>query len=889
MRTIFEWLDAHPGFFWLPALLATTALLGWIALGVRAAAQARSFRHSDWVFAVLLLLFLAAWRWPYFLAASEYNPDESQFIAGAMALAEDPVFWRSVDGVTSGPLDFYVLLPLHWLGLPLDYFTARVTALLLTWGTLLFIQRSFRAAAPPGVAQLAVLPGAVFFATATAADFVHYSSELAPLALLALAVSQIERRPLAAAFVAGCLPWAKLQAAPLAVAVVGWQLWQVWKNRPAGGPRPWRRGATLVGFAAAPSLLGVILVAAFGQFGHFYRRYFLQNVAYVQGGMPFDKVVQDMARFTRESGHFYPWLWATLLLLGLLGLIYFRQQAKPPPQVWRDLTVHARGKGFIVASLWTGLLFLLGAGTTHVLKERKLPPTFWLGAALTLMAVVCIVAPARSSLHYLLFLTVPLTVWTGVLLCDLWESGNSRRLLTGLAFLCALAPFNTRAGQSHPDMIGHLSEHWRQPYTALGQVLRHWQQPGARMALWGWMSSAYVEGGLPQATQDTVSQWCILEVPQREYYRATFLSDMQRTRPEVFVDAVGPGSPFFYLRATQAHEIYPALADHVRQHYRLVIDLNHARVYVRADILEQQPLTASELKRLVGLGRRDYGMPAPPDVTTPAKLPGNRINEQAVLMIEPPAELLWRLTGTERSIRLNFGFHPKAYTEGATDGAEFIAELRMPGQPPLQVFHRLLEPRLQPGDRGPLSAEVDLSPFPADTVLVVRTTAGKRGNNAWDWVYLSGLRIAHSPFYFAGQFPGFRRTPHRVDSAYPYLIHHDGERLLMLPPPSALTFVLEGNEQYLGFAYGLQREAYTGPGQTDGATFQVELHRDGEATRTLFARNLYPLGVEADRGRQFAELSLPADIRAGDRLVVSIDPGAGTSWDWTYLAALDLH
>lgn len=889
MRAIFEWLDAHPGFYWILVILATLALVGWIALGVRAAAQEKPLRHSGWVFAVLLLLFLAAWRWPFFLAASEYNPDESQFIAGAMALAHDPVFWRSVDGVTSGPLDFYALLPLHWLGLPLDYFTARVTAVLLTWLTLLFVQHLFRARAPAAVAQLAVLPGAVFFATATAGDFVHYSSELVPLALLALAASQIERRPLAAAFVAGCLPWAKLQAAPLAVGVVGWQLWQVWKNRPVGSPRRWRRGAALIGLAAAPTLLGVILVAAFGQFGHFYRRFFLQNVTYVQAGMPLGKVVQEMTHFIRESGHFYPWLWATLLLLALFGLIYFRQQAKPPPQVWRDLAEHAKGKGFITASVWAGLIFLLGAGTTHVHKERKLPSTFWLGAALTLLAVVCILTPARSSLHYLLFLTVPLTLWAGVLLCDLWNSGNSRRLLSGLAFLCAVAPFYPQMGKPAPDMVGHLAEHWRHPYTPLGQVLRHWHQPGARLALWGWLSYAYVESGLPQATQDTVSQWCILEVPQRKYYQATFLSDMRRNRPEVFVDAVGPGSPYFHNRATQAHEIYPALADYVREHYRLVVDLNLARVYVRTDVLEKHPLPDSELKRLVGLGRRDYGMPVRPEVVTPPNLPQDRIDGQIVQMLQPPGELLWRLTGTERSIRLNFGIHPKAYTEGVTDGAEFIAELRIPGQPPLQVFHRLLDPIHQPGDRGPLSGEADLSPFPADTVLVVRSTAGKYGNSAWDWVYLGGLRIAHSPHYSARQFPGFNRTPERVDSAYPYLLKYEGEMLLMLPPPSALTFVLDGDEKHLRFAFGLQPESYTGPGQTDGALYQVELHRDGEAPRTLFARDLKPLAVAEDRGRQQADLPLPADLRPGDRLVIGIGPDANTSWDWTYLAALDLR
>ncbi len=861
MRAVFEWLDAHPASYWIPAILATLALVGWIVLGVRAAAQEKPLRHSGWVFAVLLLLFLAAWRWPYFFAASEYNPDESQFIAGAMTLTHDPVFWRSVDGGTVGPLDFYALLPLHWLGLPLDYFSARVTALLLAWLTLLFVQRLFRAHVPAAVAQLAVLPGAVFFTTATASNFVHYSSELVPLALLALALSQVERRPLAAAFVAGCLPWAKLQAAPLAVGVVGWQLWQAWANRPAGSVLPWRRSAALVGAAATPSLLGVILVAAFGQFGHFYRRFFLQNVAYVQAGMPFGKLVKEMARFARESGHFYPWLGATLLLLVSLGLIYLRPQAKLP------LSVRA----------------------TPVAQKRKLPPTAWLGAVLTLMAVACIVVPSRPFLHYLFFLTLPLTLWTGVLLCDLWNRGHSRRLLAGLAFLCTLTPFYFRTGQGTPDMIGHLAEHWRQPYTTLGQVLRHWHKPGARMALWGWMGSAYVESGLPQATRDAVTQCCIVDIPQRAYFRATYLSDMQRNRPEVFVDAVGPGAPSFFTRATEAHEIYPALADYVRAHYRLVIDLDLARIYVRTDILEQHPLPTSELKRLVGLGRLDYSPPVSPDTITPSNLVEDRIDGQIVQMLQPPVELLWRLRGTERSVRLNFGFHPKAYTEGVTDGAEFIGELRMPGQPPLQIFHRLLDPIRRPDDRGPLSGEVDLPAFPTGTAFVVRTTAGTSGNDAWDWVYLSEVRFAHSPFYSARQFPGFRRIPHQVDSAYPYLLHHEGEWLLMLSPPSALTFVLDGNERHLGFGFGLQEESYTGPGQTDGASYRVELQRDGEAPRTLLARDLHPLDVAEDRGRQYADLTLPDDIHPGDRLVIRIGPGGNSSWDWTYVTALELR
>jgi hypothetical protein len=111
----------------------------------------------------------------------------------------------------------------------------------------------------------------------------------------------------------------------------------------------------------------------------------------------------------------------------------------------------------------------------------------------------------------------------------------------------------------------------------------------------------------------------------------------------------------------------------------------------------------------------------------------------------------------------------------------------------------------------------------------------------------------------------------------------------MLSPPAALTFGLEGTERHLSFAYGFNAGAYTSPGATNGAVYQVELQRDGAPSRVIFERRLDPVAEPDHRGRQFADLVLPAGLRAGDRLVVRIDAAGNDSWDWTYLAALDLR
>src|SRR5882724_7824274 len=100
---LFLWLDTHPAAYWVGCIGCTLALGAVIIAEVRRTDSPA--RKKDWGFALLLLVCLLAWRWPPLLYNQELNPDEAQLIAGAVTLAHDPVFWRSVDGGTAGPLD----------------------------------------------------------------------------------------------------------------------------------------------------------------------------------------------------------------------------------------------------------------------------------------------------------------------------------------------------------------------------------------------------------------------------------------------------------------------------------------------------------------------------------------------------------------------------------------------------------------------------------------------------------------------------------------------------------------------------------------------------------------------------------------------------------------
>ena len=854
LRALFQWFDAHPNSYWL--ILALPSLL-WLASAVLPSFQQEKRRASwknEFVFLILLLGALVAWRWPYWLNANPFNPDESQFIAGAITLTRDPLFWRAVDGTTSGPLNFYALLPLHGLGLPLDYFSARVTGVLLVWMAIVGCYRLFASWYGIAAARLAVLPLTGFFAVATHADFLHYSSEHVPMALIAIAAWGLfrpyapeEKRwgLLAGGFVAGMLPWAKLQTAPIAATLVVMALWRVMTEPDLAKPDRIRRACKLLGAAALPSLAIITIVGVTGQLGHLYRDYLLQNFSYVDQNWSAGSALRQLWQFGLESRSFPAFGAVALLLIG-----------------WAGIAGKAATKKSFIA-----------AGT------------------LTCVAVWCVMAPKRPSLHYTLLAIVPLGLWAGLAIGELWNQGSripSRRWYTTAATvggLCIIV--GIRAALGAPNMFGEFADHWRRPRSAAGNIVRALTHRDDRLAVWGWMDRVYVDAGLAQATRESETFEQIAPSRQQQHYRNRYVGDIRRSRPAVFIDATGPGAPYFSDRTASSHEIVPALAEFVRDNYRQLTDLGYARIYVRTDRFAERPVADVDLWRMISSSRRDPDPNGPLSIS-PKRLARKKIYGRTMQMMLPPAEMVWALDGTERELYLEYGFDPKAVESRKSNGAEIIVELQVPEGPPRQVFSRALDPVRRRDDVGKLSSKIVFPPFPAGTKLAVRTTPGEFGDNAWDWIFVGQVDLVRAPFFSPDQFPNYSRTPEKIVTEYPSLLDSNGEKLLMTHAPTTMHFSLKGTERRWRFDYGFQEGAYTGDGHTGGATFVVELKRGDQPVTVLFSRQLDPVKIESDRGRLHADVTLPV-LQPGDELVMRIDAGSSPGWDWTYITNLKVE
>jgi hypothetical protein len=540
------------------ALFAPSSVSGWVLLGaaawcLRLAGRRENPGASLWFWWLLLGGALLAFRWPLIWLPHELYPDESQMLAGALTLRHDPVFWRSVDGHTAGPLDFYALLPAAFFPGIASYAGARLTATLLVWGMLVAAGETVALIVNRPFIRIVVLPAAVFAAFTTSPEFLHYSTELVPGLLLALAVLLSVRQSLrpsprnlwAGALLLGATPFAKLQAGPVAA---GLGLLLLGLEFASGRSR--NLGILVIG-ALLPALFVAALVTVTGQSENLLVPYLLQNTFYAQNGR------QSLGLVVRAQGE-------QILTNGYLALWYAG-----------------------------AVIFCTGAVIFARRVRGRLPHYGLAVVGLLLVTVGCILAPGRPYQHYLNLLIVPLTLLTGVALGLALQArrgdGSTIRPAwpLGLFLLCGLLPQLVLRFSHRPDPFEYYNTVVTAPGPAHRQLvaaIKNLSRPGEALGVWGWRSSLYVETGLIQATREAHTEFQLAAGPWQKYYLRRYYEDLVASAPPVFADATGPGN-FRFNNWAASHEIYPLLRDWVRAHYEYIGVLDGVRLHVRRDRL----------------------------------------------------------------------------------------------------------------------------------------------------------------------------------------------------------------------------------------------------------------------------------------------------------------
>jgi hypothetical protein len=550
---VLTWLDDHPqGSLWLAAAViatgATLALRSWL----RPEPGARP--GPDWRWGLMLATILLAGRWPSLLIPRELNPDESHLFAAAHALTHDPVPWRSINGATSGPLNFLPLIPVGWLAGWDSYPGLRLAALGLLGASLILIHQCLSLVYPPRAVRLATFSAALLVALTNSVDLLHYSSELVPVFCLSAAAYAAARRGLQAGgpawsglggLMLGAVPLCKLQAAPLALAA---GLYWLGVELRARGPAANRHRVYLLAGAVLPAGLILFPVLLAGQWDNFVTTYLFANLSYAATG-------------SSSAGN----------LIALILAKSFEQ----------DSLLHLWLPGTI---LWSALAF-----RGRALPDRAARQFTLLALAATAISVFCVLRPGRPFLHYWQLVIPPLTLLLGALLGNLATAtpDGPSKFNRWLMAACALALLGTLGGHRLrvPNLfVGAFAYFEAHPREPLSDRIRAHAQPGEAIAIWGWSNYLYVETGLRQATRESNLEGSILPGPYQQFFRDRFLADLMVARPATFVDSVGPGSIIYQAPALRHDRNYPELAAVIRADYVLVDEFEQSRIYRRRDL-----------------------------------------------------------------------------------------------------------------------------------------------------------------------------------------------------------------------------------------------------------------------------------------------------------------
>lgn len=552
--------------FTLPPLHLISLSAAVLALGYAAVAYRRQGRPGSTlcvgapVFSILLVATLFAGRWPMMVQRYELNPDESQIIAGAVTLMADAMPWRSVDGMTTGPLCDYWLACAGWIG-PLDFLVARLWAVVTFGCGLVLTYLTLRRLVAEMTARWAMLPPVLFAAFTTHHDYTHYSSEHLPCLLIAASVYTLVRMMQSgnrgsrvgwgavAGLLLGTQPWAKLQMVPVAFSLgVAGILW--WMLRRSGRPRDRLAGmAGMLAGSLIPSGFFLFVISINGLREEFFSRY-IGHVWDYAASRP-ESPLQLLLHFGRFAGpnSGMASFAAGVLVWAVLGLAwYFRK------------------RGRLIFSGPAVVIFVYAASSI----------------------VTCLIS-GRFNTHYLLLLVLPLALLSGWILGMLDEiaqptPARARRspgnLLPYALFsaILVLPPLVRRPFIPQPEMPVPLPHRDDAVSFKINQIAF----PNDRLTTWGWMAEYNVRTHLAQGTRDAISVNLMEKSPRQQRMIRDYIADLERNRTRFFVDAVAPGS-FAFSTPEWRHEHFPIVREYIATHYRLLDDHDGIRIFVRSE------------------------------------------------------------------------------------------------------------------------------------------------------------------------------------------------------------------------------------------------------------------------------------------------------------------
>jgi len=508
---------------------------------VRSCIQNKATNSS--LFVPIALILIVLMRLPAIFFNQELNPDESQMIAHAITLKQDPVYWQSADGATTGPLNSYFLALFGVFSSSIDYKLAHTVSLICALLSLLLFYQSVKIFCSKPTSRFVLLAPIFFLSFGQSDQFTHYSSEQLPVVLLNLSLwlaSIIYTNNqtkwwvyVTLGFVLAAVPFAKLQAS-LQALFIGLAVMALLFHR--------KKRANIFGLVAGALsflLVTAALLIQFNVIADFLEFYIQGNLVYAANGKEGNII-----------SHFFRLLYGEDFMIYAITIMLFLLPRFGNLKASFDLSL------FLFALIW----LLIGMYSVSV--------------------------PSRPFGHYLNLLIYPWALFLLVAIKDIpiTNASNWSCIASALiwAFVLILIP------NSNPPLANFASNLTQVvPKSKIANKILAHLAPQDRLTVWGWACNYYVETQLAQGTAESHTERCIESSPVKSGHQVRYMSDITKNRPAVFIDAVV--SSHFYLNnpQTQSYESFPLLRHFINTNYKLVDTIDGVRIFVLKNRLKK--------------------------------------------------------------------------------------------------------------------------------------------------------------------------------------------------------------------------------------------------------------------------------------------------------------
>lgn len=505
----------------------------------------------DYLFLAFVILLMGWCRWNSVVYPWPLNPDEAQAGANTLRILAYGLNWDSLDGTTVGPLNSLVLCWPYIFGLDVTLSTIRLTALILLSGVLVLNYFSIALMGGRMYAIAFTLPLLAFYSLATNVEFLHYSSELLSVLLVTLSIYVLllcfykinlahplfMLRLFCVGLILGSIPYAKIQATPIAVTISLFSILFIQLNKKFICYKISLITFLLSGLLVSIAFLVPLIVG--GDFYDFWNSYIIWPTIYIKDPLTFQQ-------FTSLVSGDPILVYITLipfLVLGFVAVFQSGRFSRVFPKLW-------------------GLFFV----------------------AIVASAYLSITRPGNMFPHYLMLLPSFFLLASAFVLIQNEPKFFTKHIYAGafaISIIFIFFPDFKKLENVIPK--AEFKFNWSSP-----RIFDYlFAENDDKLLVWGWMPQWHITSGIVPATRESMNNNQIVHSKLQEYFKLRHLHDVKVSTPAYVIDAVAGNSFGFNDSSKFGLHNFPELANYIDANYNQIsgvkINKKCPKVFVRND------------------------------------------------------------------------------------------------------------------------------------------------------------------------------------------------------------------------------------------------------------------------------------------------------------------